>query len=356
MNAFKFYTANHLFYNESNIYPLSSVDHLLKRRITSVSAPKIYTDILKDNQLFYYTVNVQDKRLGDHLANQRAHHSYEANIIALPFKNTYMYFVPRENGLKYHMNELPFYFEGAMAAHQASNFQLSTKNKASKNFKMMSLHQSTYLDNVRSETANIKVSVDSLLLRLNIMDSLSGQFSTILRPLYLNEIIDSTISSIYYKKCTDKPKAFDQKIKLQGRQSDFPYRYNFNCVEKIKTLDSLKIPLKNWFAFTLSKTNIVQAPMFDYYFDFAFKDVYTFNFEFNKTIEILNMADFETKINNQFFELNSEMMKNSSNKYLLKLTFCVKQNMIPASQSALLMELLDKLDYLNNLTLNYKRI
>jgi hypothetical protein len=206
-NNFRYISSNHLYYNESALYELYSGEHLLKRRLVEHSLWKVYRDILNDKKIFYYVANIQDRRYGEHSLSQRAHYAYEDNIIAIPTNSTFVYFMPRYNGLKYHLNELPFYYEGSLAALTARNFQTDTKDKEKMTFKLLKTHKGTFNENTRTENAVVSVNLDSSYAKLVIKESLSGQFSTLLRHLYLNEFIDSTVSTYYFKKCVDKPSA-----------------------------------------------------------------------------------------------------------------------------------------------------
>lgn len=355
-NNFRYISANHLFYNESNLYELYSGEHVLKRRLPGMHMWKLYTDILKEKNIFYYLVNVQDKRLGEHNAQMRTHRGYERNLIALEDNDGFGYFMTRNGGLKYHFNELPFYYEGALAALTPVNFQTNTKDKGHKVFKMIKTHQGTSNGNSRTENAVVKINPDSLIARLTITESLSGQYSTVLRHLYLNEYIDSTISPAYFRKCTSKPNATAVKIKLSSKITEYPYRYSFNCSEKIGLESDEALNLHNWFSFHLNKNTLPEPPNQDYYFDFAFTDSYNFLLEFTKPVEIKNSEGFVRNIDNDYFKLQSELVKNSNSQYLLKVMLVVKQTSIPVNNASLLMELVEQLEALNNfsLELSYK--
>ncbi|MBL7919647.1 MAG: hypothetical protein JNJ40_04990 [Bacteroidia bacterium] len=350
-NNFRYISANHLFYNESALYNLYSGDHLLKRRLVEHTMWKLYRDILNDKKVFYYLANVEDRRYSEHNLNFRTHYAYENNLVAIPVKNSFIYFMPRYDGIKYHLNELPFYFEGSLTALFARNFQEDTKNKDAMVFRLMKTHQGTFNENARTENVTVKIALDSLSTRLTVKESLSGQFSTLLRHLYLNEFIDSTVSPHYFKKCLDKPNASAQKIKLSSSINEFPFRYTFNCSEKITLADAKTLNLKNWFSFILSKKMIPEMPTHDYYLDFDFSDAYNFSLEFNKPAEILNVKDFERTIDNALFKLESKIIKNSDTNYLLKVEVVAKRSVVPLKQMALLQELLDELDKLDNFSL-----
>lgn len=350
-NNFRFISSNQLFYNESALYELYSGDHLLKRRLIEHTMWKLYRDILNDKKIFYYTANIEDRRYGEHNMGYRTHYAYENDLIAIPTKNTYIYFMPRYDGIKYHLNELPFYYEGSLAALSAKNFQEDTKNKDSKVFKIMKTHRGTYNENTRTENATVKIALDSLKANFVIKESLSGQFSTVLRHLYLNEYIDSTISPHYFKKCLDKPNSTNQKIKLSSSINEFPFRYTFNCSEKISLIDPKNLTIKNWFSFPISKAIIPEIPMHDYYFDFDFSDSYNFLLDFDSPVEIKNQTDFTKKINNEYFELESEIIKNSESTYLLKVKLVIKKLKLPLENINVLESLIKELDSLNNFSL-----
>ncbi|MCC6370529.1 MAG: hypothetical protein IT236_05925 [Bacteroidia bacterium] len=343
-NNYRFISPNHLFYNESNLYELYSGDHLLKRRLAGHSMWKLYTDILRTNKLFFYMVNIQDKRFGEHQLKQRAHFGYEHHLIALPYNNSYVYFMPRFGGIKYHLNELPFYYENALAALTPMNFQPGTENKETKLFKIIKTHHGTFNENTRTENALAKIRLDSLLIHLTIKESLSGQYSTLLRHLYLNECIDSTVAPHYFKKCTDKPNAVSQKVKLSSKITEYPFRYNFNCSENIKLKDSSHLELKNWFSFNLDKKISPQSPNQDYYFEFDLSDAYNFSLDFNKAVTLKNADNFSKKISNTYFELESGITKNSANNYLVKVSVAIKRTSIPLADMNLLMELVEELE------------
>lgn len=349
-NNFRYITKNHLFYNQSNLYDLSNADHLLKRRLIG-SSTKLCTDILNEKGVFYYRTNLQDKRYGAHNTSYRAHYAYEWELFAIPTKDSYLYFLPCLGGVKYYLNELPFYMEGTLASLYPVNFQAGDTSKNEKYFKFLKTHKGTFNENTRTENATLKINLDEQVIDYAGKQSLSGQFSTVLRHLYLNEYIDSTISGHYFKKCTDKPGGSESRIKLSSKITEFPFRYTFNCSEKIKLADKQHLNLLNWFSFTLSSKILPEIPTHEYFFDFDHSDVYNFMLDFGGPVTISNAEAFKKKINNAYFELDSEVIQNSEALYLLKVKLVVKQGSVPLADMQLLMDLVDELDALNNFTL-----
>ena len=350
LNNFRFITANQIVYNESHLSNLFPDDHLMKRRISNYHVKTLFSNILMEKKQFYYLVNIQDKRLGEHLKEYRSHFAYERNIFAMPIKNSIMYLLPKEDGVKYHFNELPFYYEGVLAAFFPMNFQNTMNDKNPKTFSMIRTGSGNCSDNSRAEICDIAVNRDSLLIRLSMKEKLSGQFSTIIRHKYLNNIIDSTISLHYFKKCTDKPNAFAQKLNLNSFSTVYPFQYNFKASEKIRMFDSSSLSIQNWFSFPLNMSAFKQFCNNDYFFDFDFSDTYNYLFSFNRATEILNKSEFETHLENEYYTLTSEIKQNSTTNYQLLVTLQVQKPSIPKRDLDYLLILLQRLDSLNNIT------
>jgi hypothetical protein len=354
LNAFRFITANQLYYNEANLQRVYSGEHLLKRRLIEHLMWKVYVDILNEKEVFYYVVNIQDRRLGEHSTMFRANYAYEMSLVAIPNKDSYIYFMPRYGGLKYHLNELPFYLEGSLGNLSPRNFEKSDTAKANKLFKFIRTHRGTFNENTRTENATVKISLDSGLARLNIKESLSGQFSTVLRHYYLDELTDSTVSAHYFRKCTDKPLGKDPKIRMSSRITEYPFRYSFNCSEKISLPYKNKLDIRGWFSFPLSKSQFTDEPTHDYYFDFDLTDSYNFQLVFDRPADITNIGLFAKDISNEYFDLQSSVTNNGENSWLLKVQFSVKQTSILKKDMHLLMEIISELDHLNAFSLDLK--
>lgn len=328
INTCRYITSNSLFYNESALYNLSSSDHLLKSRLVEHLTSKLILDILNDNKLFYYITNIQDKRYGEHNFNYRAHYAYESTIAALPVGKTFIYFVPRFEGVKYFLNELPFYYEGTTAALFAKNFQNQDQMKDQNNFKLITTHHATFNENSRIENTNINVNLDALTYSMTIKESLSGQFSTILRHWYNNNNIDSTLQLFYFKKCTDKLNPSSVKVKLSSKLNTFPFRHNYVCSGEATISEPTKLSLKNWLSIPIPEFNFDKNNYYDFYFDFEFSDNYNFLINFNKSVTILNESKFNKEINSRWFNFNSQLIKNADGNYLLKIKLDVKDRVV----------------------------
>ncbi len=352
LNAFKYLSSEQVHYGPDAQYATTSSDKLLKRQLDEEFIEDTYNNILFEKNIFYYKANVQDRRLGFHTTSHRAHEDYELEFFVLPVKAFYKFFVPRFNGMKYLPDELPFYYEGSLCALIPKNTNAIPYKEGLQNIKFIKTPVSTYNENVRIENAVFKVNRDSLLIHSTIKENLNGQFSTILRHFYNNDCIDSTINAYYFKKCIEKPNSSEQKIKLTSFSKTFPFRASYSCTEDIAASKD-SIDLSNWFSFILSKKYFQQKITQDYFFDFTFTDTYNFMFEFTKATTISNMAQCNTALSNEFFEISSTLSKQSDEKYLLTVTTKVKQYLLPQQQSAYLLEYVNALDKINSLKLKF---
>jgi hypothetical protein len=352
INKFNYLTSEQIRFSQEARYSLNSAERLLKRQFIGSDMWGLYMDILFERNIFYYIANVQDRRLGFHSNTFRAHKDYELEFIALPIKSFYKYYIPRINGVKYLPDELPFYYEGTNCVLFPKNTQVLINKKNSQKFKFTKTPISSYNENVRSENSMFKINVDSSIIHSFIKINLNGQFSTILRHYYNNDPIDSTIKKEYFKRCIDKPNASYHTVKLISQAKIFPFKSSYNCSENIKISKEF-IDLSGWFSFLLSKENFKETITQDYYLDFTFTDSYNFMFEFSKPTTILNTDEFNKKLNNDFFEINSAITKQDNTKYLLTVTTKAKQYVLPENKSNYLTEYLDLLNQLNSLKLKY---
>ncbi|MES2761247.1 MAG: hypothetical protein V4677_03530 [Bacteroidota bacterium] len=352
INTYKFVTAEQMHYGKDAQYALTSSEKLMRRELIEEFIGETYSDILFEKNIFYYRANVQDRRLGLHTTANRSHEDYELEFIALPVKNSFKFYLPRFNGVKYLPDELPFYYEGSFCALFPKNTKAALYKEGLQDLKFIKTPASTYNENVRAENAVFKINIDSALIRSTIKINLNGQFSTILRHFYNNEIIDSTIKPEYFKKCTDKPNSYDKQIKLLSQAKNFPFKSSYMCSENIRT-SKAQLDLTNWFSFIFDKGNFKDPVTQNYFLDFTFTDTYNFLFEFNKPTEISNMDDFNKKLSNDFFEVSSIINKQENNKYLLTVSTKAKQYLLPEEKSEYLTEYLNLLSEINSLKLKY---
>ena len=355
LNNFNYITANDLFYNRSELYNMYSGDHLLKRRLVEGMVWKLVQDVLNENKIPYYKASIQDNRYGENTQQYRANYGYENYLMALPINNSFIYFVPRATGVSYYLNELPFYYEGSLAALVYRNYKETEKEAGENYFRMIRTRKGTANENSRTENATVDINTDSLVAHLKIKESLSGQYSTILRHYYLNTYIDSTLPAYYFKKCTDKPGASLVKIKLSSRLTDYPFRHTFNCSEKLTLSSGTSISLRNWFSFVVFSAGIPKAPKQDYYFDFENTDTYNFLLSFSKPTEIENAGELSAQLDNAYYSFSSGLEKQSDRSYLLKVELKIKVRKLPKEDAGELLKLTRALEEMNSFNLKLKQ-
>jgi hypothetical protein len=363
LNALKFISAESMKYGQNAQYSVSSGEWLTKGKLIEEFVFELYWEILNELKKPTYFVTVQDKRLGELKFDSRTEYRYEYLILGVPNGKSSRLIRQRNDGLKFNADELPFYMQGVNAALRAANyhiFEISSYTKATdflsvaKVINFIKTPASTENENVRTENGVITINPDSSIMHLSIKENLNGQFSTILRPFYLKESIDSTISPTYFKRCIDKPGAVRITNKLVYKSNVFPFKNSFACTEDIPMNNSKAISLKDWFAFTYKPEMINGDPNFDYYTDFRYSDAYNYLLKFAKPVEIENLADFTHSLNNKYFEISSGMVKQDESNYLLSVTVKVKQELLPKEEGNLLLAFINELNQINNATVKLK--
>ncbi|MGZ4033318.1 MAG: hypothetical protein ACXVPU_01845 [Bacteroidia bacterium] len=350
LNTLKYVAAEAMNSGENAQYSVSSGEWLLKGKLIEEFLDKIYWQLLTEAKIPKNIICVEDKRLGEHRTDTRTTYKYEYNLLGINNGKSILYMMPRINGIKYYLDEIPFYIEGTTAAlmNHDANGGLGVVN-------FIRTSSSTEDENVRTENGMLRINLDSNIVNVSIKENLNGQFSTIARHAYLNETIDSTINPVYFKKCTDKPNAKNISIKKTFASNKFPFKSSFTCSEKIEYSNALEVPLKNWFSFTFNKQLIPERPNFDFYFDFQYSDTYNYMIQFNKPAEILNVNDFIKSIHNTNFELSSSLIKQSETTYLLNIVVKVKDPILSKADGQMLVDLTNELEGLNNLSLIIKK-
>jgi hypothetical protein len=220
-------------------------------------------------------------------------------------------------------------------------------------FRFIKTYSGSENENIRIENAIVNVKIDSSKCLLDIKESLSGQFSTILRPLYFNDFIDSTINPIYFKKCVDKLGAVNKKVQIRSASEEYPFKHVFNCAVTIPLKDPNAISLNQWFSFNFNKDLIPEKPSHDFYFDFEYSDVYNFVLKFDNTVTLKNAEEFSQTIENDYFDLSSSI-KAQENSYLLTVIARVKNKVLPKEDAGKLMEFVKALDKISEFKLLYK--
>lgn len=356
LNTLKYVSAESMNYSDEAQYSVGSGEWLVKGKIIQEFMFEMYWQLLDESKLSKNLICVQDKRLGEQTVNSRTAYKYEYNLFGINNGKTILYIMPRVNGMKYNLDEIPFYIEGVTAAIMNYDIQeVIFKSLISpKVIQFIKTSSSSENENVRTENGMFKFNLDSNSVNVSIKENLSGQFSTIVRPIYLKNPIDSTVNPIYFKKCTDKPNAKNISITKTSGSTTFPFKNSFTCSERINFSKATEIPLKDWFSFTFNNQLVPEKPNFDYYFDFEYTDIYNYMIEFNKAADVSNIDAFTKSIHNSYFDLSSKLTKQTETTYLLSVMVKVKEPLIKVADGELLLEFVNELSDLNNMTLKIK--
>jgi hypothetical protein len=87
--------------------------------------------------------------------------------------------------------------------------------------------------------------------------------------------------------------------------------------------------------------------------DFTYTDTYNFLFEFDKPTTITNIGEFTTSLNNEYFDITTNITKQDDHKYLLTVSTKAKQYLVPEAKASLLTAYVEQLNKLNTFKLKY---
>jgi hypothetical protein len=281
---------------------------------------------------------------------------YNEIVAVLPTNKSMVFLRVREGGVKYYLNELPYYLENTRCVLAPMNVQFSRDKQSANKIGFVTTPKSNYNINIRSEAGTFTIDSDSMKIHASIKENLSGQFSTILRHYYNREFIDSTIAPNYFKRCSDKPGSYSVSLKRTTNTKIFPFKQSYISDFTIPLKKTNEIDLTDWFSFLWTKNTFVKEPTNDYFTDFQYTDIYNYLFDFKFNVDVLNLELFNKKFSNEFFEVTSNLVKQSEHAYLLSVSVKCKKDLIPYQNRSLLFEMASIMDQMNNLKLQYKAL
>jgi len=335
-------------------------DDLSRKTIRDICRYDLYVALIAELDLNYFTAYLADIRSGV-VNNEYFIPMYHSDYIFAVLLNNKspQYLYPKKSRFGYYLNELPFYFENTRARLVHLNDYREPKYPINDKLRQVLLPNSNIIDNVRKSYVMVKVNTDSLITEFKARISLSGQFSTLTRGLYLFNCRDETINSLYNKKIWELNDNIQVKhVESKINSKEFPFPAVINAEYQAKNIlkkngDTITLNLKNWFNHIIYNNFDTSKRQLDFYPDFCGTNSYTYSIEFEKNIKIIsNIEDYTIK--NEFGELTFSIEQVKPNTVILSSSFSTISNMIQTDKINTVKEIYDKIQYLNNDDLQFK--
>ena len=326
----------------------------------------IYSNLFYRLDSTYYYVCVPDKRYKRFNTQSAGITTPTRDVFAFKMNDNFYYLYPQNYYSKYNFNELPFYFEDQMVLHIPRNLKpiencSDITNEADIIYK--NTPESQAADNYRQIAGVVNIDLQNKKLKFKGKVSLSGQYSTLLRNFYANNLIDPTINELYKKRMSDNADNKTIQYSLLSTSTEFPFKTYYSSAFEIPTAiqnlnESYAIEINNWFTYVYPDTNFVNTKnrQFDFYPDFLSNDKFKYQLSFDKTVEIKNIDDFKIDVDNNYATFHCLLAKSDDTHFMFDTFLEIKQDKVEAKNVKQVQEITRAIDKLNSSKLIIKQM
>ena len=278
-------------------------DYTENETLREISRFKLYVKLLNHLNIPYNTMYFMDKRVAQMGLNFISSVVDNEYAFAVPRVNQQYYLYPKQSRCGYYGNELPFYWENTPALY-IEFYSLWADKIAGLNF--IKTHASNASENIR--VCNIKADVDlnQQTLDCEAKVSLSGQFSTMTRNLYVFNYMDSTLNPLYGRKINYAFQPQDNDtLTPYSKSAVYPFktnfRMNYSSADRMVRNDSrYQLSLDDLFPHIVENELDEAYRELRYYPDFQSQDLIKYFFVFSDSVKLLNKDELDVAISNSF--------------------------------------------------------
>lgn len=298
----------------------------------------VYASMLP--RLGYYFLNaiVMDKRVGEPTLHYYAPMHDNDLLFAVTLNNALSYLVPKSDVCSYYFEELPFYYENVTAFLLHPSDLPGYKRNYFDSVRVVKTPGSIFTDNLRNTTGSLSVHQQESSVEFQVKITLSGQYSTLTRGVYLEKPADRTINPLYFSRVWDIHGG-SKPVSVSVLQNDYAFPYktsisvSFKADSVIKTSNAIsEIDLTGWLKHIIYPGFTASGRVTDYYADFTGSDKYFFMLTFDTDIELMDTPEHMT-IDNAFGSYNFSVRQTDKNKVLLTSFFTIKSDRVPAERT-----------------------
>ena len=336
-----------------------------KQILRNVSRDNLYRQLMDRFDRDYYKVLFVDKRIAK--LNPQKFDAVSSGRFGYAAKyrdNVFFYFYPKSSRFGYETNELPFYYEDIdillIPQHEPYLNQFDEIPRV--NLLAIKTPYSTENENMRTANAMVNVSLDSMQLNFDLRLKIAGQFSTLIRPYYLNNDRDTTVSSEYYRLITDGLDKGNVVSNVMNTDKNFPYETGINSSFRDRSRlskgdnNSFSIRLNGLFNNVIDKDFSSFDRRLDYYPDFRFTDIHRYMLKFDYPVKPENINELQTEIKNSFGEYSVKVNQRDEKSIFIEAVFIVKTEVVEARAAKDVEEIFDAIKKMNRSLLYVTRL
>jgi len=251
-----------------------------------------YALLVKSNAQFYTSFLI-DKRFGE-ISDEYFQPNFDSDFILASYfgEHEFDFIHPKSSSFGWFYNELPFYWQNCVTRLVHISDYASYKYPVKEIFRSVNTPKSNPEFNRRLVKSKVSVDLDLDSIYFETSIQLSGQFSTLCRPVYLNSRSDPTVDKRYRRPVWSVQGMKQHKFSSSAISKDAPFVSEFECryvasVPFSYVNETYKLDIRSWFSHILPYTRSGNRYL-NYYPDFMGKDEYYYDIQFARPVVLKN--------------------------------------------------------------------
>lgn len=353
-------------YDRYDQFPPNRGELLDKKVFRSKYATDIYDNLFIRGDSTYYQIYLFDNRNNDYTKNDKAGRQPYYNLFGFRVGSTYNYIFPQTIFARYNFNELPYYLENSTAVFVPHNVDTNlVKDPKKNNVLVKKSPESLSSENFRQIAGKLDYNEVENIFEFNGKESLSGQFSTILRNYYRTKLFDPVVSKKHYKPLFKDEVTSSLFCEQVSSSDEYPYKVNYKKTGKLKILSNAQTPTniiqldaKNLFIDVLPNSDFLSSHLhhYEYYPEFPFLDKYRIQICFPFDVEIVEVLLPEVSEENENISIVYSISKIDSKTFLFDLKYEVKQHHYTKETVSEVLKITELLSLLSSKSIKFKKL
>ncbi|MDZ7743667.1 MAG: hypothetical protein U5Q03_18520 [Bacteroidota bacterium] len=265
----------------------------------------------------------------------------------------HIFIYPKRERYGWYLDELPFYYENTSCVNVASYKFWDVKYTVIPDTMTLArTHVSNKADNTRRVSVMAMIDLQAKRADCIARLSLTGQYSTMTRGVYLHDVKDPGVNPRYHEKIWEvSGQVEDPQLKILKQQKVFPFLTSLEAQYSIPEILSqngevFELNIKDWFKHIINKDLQAENRHLDYYPDFLGTDAFVYYIKFDQPVEITEMPE-NIKINNDIADLEIRASVINETDIQLQTFLGINKRQLPAGDIQQISSIFDRIDELN---------
>ena len=302
----------------------------------------LYYALLIKSEDQFYTSFLIDKRFGE-ISDEYFQPNFDSDFLLANYFGEQLldFMYPKSGSFGWYYNELPFYWQNCLTRLVHISDYASYKYPVKELFRSVTTPENRPEHNRRSVTAKVRIDLDYDSIYFDTRLSLSGQYSTLCRPTYLNKTGDLSVDKRYRMPVWSVDGLQRHSSNASVLSQAPPFVSEFDCKYVVSTplnLDGSDVTLSliSWIGHMLP-TPQLHGRYLKYYPDFMGKDEYKYQIQFARPVVLKNAI--VKKVDNDYGSYIGEIKQLSPNVIRVISSFQVRTTLVEAADFNQVMEI-----------------